>query len=99
LHEIAGVVGGDEPGPVAYAVRGTVRTYEADRAALKRRSSEIDAKIHNITKTGTLKTLDRLEELSRYYENMKNRYERHIEWLGDRIGNYQADLIELRKEL
>jgi hypothetical protein len=67
-------------------------------AALKRRSGEIDAKIHGITRTGTLRTLDSLEELSRYYEKMKNRDERHTEWLGVRIGSYQADLVELGKE-
>jgi len=99
LHEIARVIDGDEPGPVVYAVRDTIRTYEADRAALKRRSGEIDAKNRGITKAGSLRTLDRLEELSRYYEKMRNRYERHIEWLGSQIGNYQADLIELGKEL
>jgi hypothetical protein len=67
--------------------------------APERRSGELDAKIHAITRAGTLRMLDRLEELSRYYEKMKNRYERHIEWLGAQIGSYRADLIELGKEL
>jgi len=98
LQEIARVIGGDEPGPMVAAVRGTIRTYEADMAALKRRSGAIDAMLHGSAKTGTLKTLERQEELSRYYETMKSRYERHIEWLGYQIGSYQADLIELGKE-
>ncbi|MEK6742646.1 MAG: hypothetical protein AABZ15_03500 [Nitrospirota bacterium] len=98
-QEIAGVISGAGPGPLVHAVRDTIRTYEADRAALKRRSGEIDAKNRGITKTGSLRALDRLEELSRYYENMRNRFERHVEWLGAQIGSYQADLIELGKEL
>jgi hypothetical protein len=98
LYDLARVIGGQEPGRLAYAFRGAIRTYEADRAALKRKTAELGAKIHNITGTGTLGTLDRLEELSRYYEKMKYRYERHIEWLGAQIGSYQADLIELGKE-
>ena len=99
LSEIAEVIRGNDPNPVIYAFRGAIRTYEADIAALKRRSGELDAKIHGITRTGSLKALDRLEELSRYYEKMKNRYERHIEWLRGQIGSYQADLIEISKEL
>jgi hypothetical protein len=98
LQEIAGVIGNDEPGPMVTAIRGTIRTYEADRVALKRRSAEIDVKIHGMTKTGTLRMLDRLEELSHYYEKMKNRYERHAEWLGGQIGSYRADLVELDRE-
>lgn len=98
LHDMARVISGDDPGRVASAVRDTVRIYEADMAALTRRSNEIDAKIHGIAKTGTLRMLDRLEELSRYYEDMKSRYDRHREWLGAQIGSYQADLVELGKE-
>ena len=99
VQEIARVIGKDEAGPLAASVRGTIRTYEADLAALKKRSSEIDVKIRGINRSGTLRMLDRLEELARYYENMKSRYERHIEWLGGQVGSYQADLVELGKEL
>ena len=95
LQELARVIGGEEPGPVAAAVRGMIRTYEADRAALRRKSNKLDAKIRTITRAGTFRMLDRLDELSSYYENMKNRYERHVEWLGVQVGSYQADLIEL----
>jgi hypothetical protein len=99
LQELARVIGNDEPVRLVSAVRSTIKTYEADRAALKNMSGVIDARIHDITRTGTLRMLDRQEELSRYYENMKNRYERHRDWLGTQIGSYQADLIELGKEL
>lgn len=40
-------------------------------------------------------TLDRIEELTRYYEKMKNRYERQTEWLRMQMGSYQVDLLEL----
>ena len=99
LQEIARVIIDEEPGPMVVAVRGMIRTYEADTKALKRKSVEIDAKVHSITRIGTLTMLDRQEELARFYENMKNRYERHVEWLGVQIGSYQADLVELGKEL
>lgn len=46
-----------------------------------------------------MKTLDRIEELSRHYEKMRTRYERHIEWLRGQIGSYRADLVELAQEL
>jgi hypothetical protein len=99
LHELAIVIGGNDAGRVAYAVRSAIGTYEADRIALRRKSGELDVKNHGISKTGTLKTLERLEELSGYYERMKYRYERHVEWLGFQIGSYEADLVELTKEL
>jgi hypothetical protein len=99
LSELANVIGGDDPGAVIFAIKGTIRTYDADIAALKRKSAELDKKIQAITRTGTLKTLDRLEELSRYYEQMKSRCDRHIDWLKGQIGNYQADLVEISKEL
>ncbi len=99
LSELATVIGGDDPGAVVFAIKETMRTYDADIAALKRKSDELNKKIQAITRTGTLKTLDRLEELSRYYEQMKSRCDRHIGWLKGQIGNYQADLVEISKEL
>jgi hypothetical protein len=50
-------------------------------------------------RTGSLKKLDLLEELSRYYDHMKSRFDRHSEWLKSQIGSYQADLIEIGREL
>ena len=99
LSEIARVVGGNDAGAVSYALRDAIKTYEADMASLKRRSVELDAKIHGVMRTGSLRTLDLIEELSRYYDHMKSRYDRHSEWLRSQIGSYQADLIEIGKEL
>lgn len=50
-----------------------------------------------IAATGTLRTQDRIEELSGYYERMKSRHEHHIAWLREQIGAYRADLTEIRK--
>jgi hypothetical protein len=99
LSETAKAVDGADPGEAARAYRNAVRTYEAGRAALTRRSGELDAKMRGITRTGSLKTLDRLEELSRYYDHMKSRYESQSEWLRGQIGSYRADLIEIGREL
>jgi hypothetical protein len=96
--EIAAVIGGSDPGAVAYAIRSAIRTYESDIAILKGRSGEIDAKIRGMARTGSLGTLDRLEELSRYYEKMKNRFDRQVEWLRGQIGSYRAELMVLDKE-
>jgi len=96
--EIAAVIGGNDPGAVAYVFRSAIRTYESDIAMLKGRSGEIDAKIHSMARTGSLRTLDRLEELSRYYEKMKDRFDRQVEWLRGQIGSYQAELMVLDKE-
>lgn len=73
------------------ASRGAVRTYKADIAALKKRAAELDAKLDGMTKADSIKTFERLEELSRYYEMMKSRYERQIECLTGQIESYQAD--------
>jgi hypothetical protein len=99
LNEIARVLGGDDAVAAASAYRSAIRTYEADAAALTRKSAELDAKLRAVVRTGSLKTLDRLEELSRYYEKMKNRYGRQVEWLKGQIGSCQADLVELGREL
>ncbi len=98
LNEIAKIISHDVPGAHDSAFMGAIRTYETDIAVLKRRSDELDAKIHGITRTGTLNRLDRMEELSRYYEKMKSRYDSHVEWAKGQIGSYQADLVELAKE-
>ncbi len=99
LSHLAGVIGGDDPGAVVFAIKGIIRTYDADIVALKGKSGELDKKSQAITRTGTLKTLDRLEELSRYYEQMKSRCDRQIDWLKGQIGSYQADLVEISREL
>ncbi len=97
LDALGSVIGSETTGPIADASRGIIKTYESDVKLLKRSVDEIKGKLHGMTRTGSLKTLDRLEELSRHYEKIKTRYERHIEWLKGQIGGYRADLIALDK--
>ena len=98
LDGVARAIEGDATGPLAEACRSAIRTYESDMATLRRKVGEIDGKRTNMARTGTFKILDLLEDLTRYYENMKRRYERHIEWLRGQIGSYQADLVELGRD-
>jgi hypothetical protein len=98
LDGVARAIEGDATGPLMEACRGAIRTYESDMASLRRKVGEIDGKRADMTQTGTFKILDLHEDLARYYENMKSRYERHIEWLRGQIGSYQADLVELGRD-
>ncbi len=98
LDGVARAIEGGATGPLVEACRGAIRTYESDMATLRRKVGEIDGKRAGMTQTGTFKILDLLEDLARYYENMKSRYERHIEWLRGQIGSYQADLAELGRD-
>jgi hypothetical protein len=95
LEAVARAIGDGADGPLRNACRDAVRTYESDVASLGRAADEIDRKLAGITPTGTMKMLDLFEVLSRHYRKMKDRYERHIEWLKGQMGGYRADLVEL----
>ncbi len=69
-----------------------IRNYESDIAFFRRKIDDIDRKRARITRTGTLLTLDRLDDLSEYYNKMKRRYENHINWLSQQIGAYRAEM-------
>lgn len=73
----------------AYAM--IIRNYESGITFSRRKIEEIDRKIAKITRTGTLQTLERLDELSEYYSKMKHRYELHMTWLSQQIGAYRAE--------
>jgi hypothetical protein len=98
LQGVAQALVDDSPGAMRNAYREAIRTYDADVTALNRKVDVLQSKITGITRTGTLKTLDRLKDLTDYYENMKSRYERQAEWLKGQIGGFQADLVELERE-
>jgi hypothetical protein len=97
--EIVKAMEGNNAATLMSAIRSMIGTYETNMAALKRKSAELDGKSRGITRTGSLRTLDRLEELSRYYEAMKSRFDRQVEWLSGQLGSYQVDLDEIRKDL
>jgi hypothetical protein len=89
----------NDPNGTVRAYRSAVRTYKADIAALKKTTAELEAKLNGKTETGSLKTFERLQELSHYHEMMKSRYERQIEWLNGQIESYKADFEEMGKKL
>lgn len=99
LAKIARTIARDDPSGTVRALRSAVRTYKADIAALKKITAELEAKRHGVTEAGSLKAFERLQELSRYYEMMKSRDERQIEWLNGQIGSYKADFDEMGKKL
>ncbi len=68
-----------------------IRNYESDITFFRQKVDEIDRKLSRITMTGTLQTLDRLEDLMEYYVKIKRRYEYHINWLSQQIGAYRAE--------
>ncbi len=99
LANIARVMARDNQAGTVRAFRSAVRTYKADIPALKKRETGLETKLNGMTKTGSLETYERLEELSGYYEMMKSRYERQIKWLNDRIESYHADFVEMGRKL
>lgn len=98
LSDLARVVGKEASAPVEDASNRMIKKYESDIVQLKRKADDLSRLRSGLVRTGTLRTLDRIEELSEYYERMRARYEHHITWLTEQIGGYRADLIELRKE-
>lgn len=84
----------DSSGAISYI---TTVTYTLT-SLLERRVGEVKGNIAGIARTGSLKTLDRLRDLTDYQEKMKFRFERHIDWLQGQIGSFQADLVELERE-
>ncbi len=98
LSTVARAINSDAPAPIEEACSRVIKAYESDIAYLKRKVEDMDRMHARIAPTGTLRTLDRNEELAGYYDRMKSRYEHHISWLKEQIGAYRADVIELRKE-
>lgn len=98
LSSLARAIDGGSSGRIEQACGAVIRQYEADGAALRRKTAEIDRKMSAMTRSGTMRTLERLDERMRYYETMKSRFERHGEWLQGQVGGYQADLVALTKD-
>jgi hypothetical protein len=98
LSSVARAINSDAPALIEEASFWVIKIYESDIASLGRKVEDVDRTRARLAPTGTLRTLDRIEELAGYYERMKSRYEHHISWLKEQAGAYRADLIELRKE-
>jgi hypothetical protein len=99
LNVVAKVIGSDALAPIEDAYSGAIRTYEFDISSLRKKIEDVDRKRSGIVRTGTLTTLERLEELSEQYGTLKVRCEHHIDWLGEQISGYRADLVLLGKEI
>ncbi len=91
LAAIARAMSRHDQSGILRASKSAVRTYNADIAALMKRLTELETKLEDTQNTGSIKTYERLQEQSRYYEMLKSRYERQIEWYTGQIESYQAD--------
>jgi hypothetical protein len=98
LSRLAKAIGRDAPKPIEEASDRVIKTYDSDIAYFKRKAEDISRARSQIVPAGTLRMLDRREELSGNYDQMKSRYEHHVIWLAEQSGAYRADLIELRKD-
>ena len=98
LGRLAGVIGRDAPASIEEASKQMIKTYESDISYFKSKNDDISRLRARIIPSGSLRTLDRAEELTENYDQMKSRYEHHITWLSEQTGAYRADLVELRKD-
>ena len=98
LDSVAKAINGQDLTAIESAYNGIIRIYDADIFFLNSRIEEFDRKRSSLTRSGTLSTIDRQEELSRYYERRKSRYERQLNWLKVQIGNYRAELVDIWSE-
>jgi hypothetical protein len=98
LGRLAGVVGKDAPGSIEEASNKVIKVYDSDIAYFKRMIDDISRARSRLVTVGSMRILDRMEELSEIYDQMKNRYNRHISWLAEQVGTYRADIIALQKD-
>lgn len=99
LSEVSAAIGSSTRSSVLEdACNRVIRAYESDISHLRRKSEDADRKRSRIIRTGTLRTIDRLEDLSDYYGQMKSRYDHQSNWLRTQIGSYRADVTELWNE-
>ncbi len=98
LGQLARHVGRDAPDAIEEADNRMIKQYESDIAYFKSKVEDISRARARVVPAGSLKTIDRMEELSEIYDQMKSRYENHITWLSEQSGAYRADIIQIRKE-
>ncbi len=98
LSQLATFVGRDDPDAIEEANNRVIKLYESDITYFKRKVDGISRTRSRIAPSGSLRTLDRLEELSDNYDLMKSRYEHHMTWLAEQTGAYRADIIQIQKQ-
>ncbi|HAK58889.1 MAG TPA: hypothetical protein DCO77_00690 [Nitrospiraceae bacterium] len=95
LNDVAHAIAGPRLSTMERSYEKIIGAYERDISAIRRKREAIDRKRDRIKTIGTLRTLDRMDELSAHYEQMKSRYEHHAAWLKVQIGAYRAELTEI----
>jgi hypothetical protein len=98
ISRLAKAVAMGAPGPIEEASDRMIKIYDSDVVYFKGKADDISRLRARIIPSGTMRSLDRMEEMSENYDQMKSRYEHHIVWLSEQSGAYRADLIELRKD-
>jgi len=98
LGQLARYIGRDAPDAIEEADNRMIRQYESDMAYFKGKVEDISRARARVVPAGSLKTIDRLEELTENYDRMKSRYEHHMTWLSEQAGAYRADIVQIRKE-
>jgi len=95
LNDVAYAITGSRLSTMERSYEKMIGAYERDISAIRRKLEAIDRKRSRVTSVGTLRTLDRMDELSAHYEQMRSRYEHHAAWLKVQIGAYRAELTEI----
>lgn len=98
LSRLATVVVRDAPAAIEETSNGTIKLYESDIAYFKRKVDDISRARARIVPVGSMRTLDRAEEMTVNYDQMKSRFEHHITWLAEQTSAYRADVVELLKD-
>ncbi len=98
LAAIARAMSRHDQSGILRASKSAVRTYNADIVALMKRLTELETNLEDTPSTGSIKTYERLQERSHYYEMLRSRYERRIEWYTGQIESYQMDFDAIGKE-
>lgn len=95
LTGLAGALASDTTALIAGSSSHMISTYESDIVYLKKEMESMERKRAAIPRQGPLKTLDRVDGLTAWHDQMKSRYEHHIVWLSEQIGAYRADRMEV----
>lgn len=98
LSSVAQAITGAARRPLEDAFNLVIRTYESDMAYLGKKADEAYRKRTAVAPSGSLRTLDRLEDMAVLYDKKRTRYEHHIAWLREQVGAYRAELTLLSKE-
>ncbi len=99
ISSVADALATDSLDEIEIASTRMISRYESDISFIDKKLGEMDGKRLGLAPgTGTMRTIDRREELWDYYWTMKDRFEHHKQWLKEQVGGYRADIVLLSKE-